>query len=86
MTFIFNVVWFMFILYNFSISMMSQSYEQVMKNRESITYKFKASLVIKATLVLNSLGFSNYLSQDSIIITKKKFSDDVGERLNKNNW
>lgn len=59
-----------------------------MNYRESIIYKNKADLIERAFNVFNNLGITSspFELQASLIVRKKKFSDDVGERLDKHKW
>lgn len=77
-----------FILFNFVVPLMAQSFEKTMHDRESLVYQNKALLVERATNAFVKFGCikSPFDMQTSLIVRKKKFSDDVGERLDKHKW
>jgi len=82
-----NVFIMTIILFNFIIAILFQSYEQIIHDMEAHRYKQKAVLVVEAQQVIMWLGFNKSNDhQKSIIIRKKKFHDDVADRLDKEKW
>ena len=58
-----------------------------MGNVESYMFKQKAEMTVEAQQILSWLGiYSKNDFNSSIIIRKKKFSDDIAARLDKNKW
>jgi len=82
-----NVVLMTIMLFTFIIAVVGQTYEQVMGDVEAHIYKQKSELVVEAQQILMWLGYyKSGSSQHSVLIRKKKFSDDVAERLDKEKW
>lgn len=82
-----NVVVLSIMLFNLLIAIIGQSYEQVLGNVEAHIYKQRAEMTVEAQQILSWLGvYSKSDFTNSIIIRKKKFSDDIAARLNKDKW
>lgn len=81
-----NVLVFFVFLLNFTIAVMSQSYEHAVYQRDVICYRQKAELSLESLLVQRSLGIIQGEYQNPIIIVKKMFSDDINERMDKQTW
>jgi hypothetical protein len=71
-----NIVLMTIILFNLVISIMWQSYEQQLMEREAHVYKQKAQLVLEANQVLGALGMlEEHAEQDQLIIIRRKRSE-----------
>ena len=82
-----NVFMMTILLFNFIVAVLFQSYEQIIHDMEAHRYKQKAELLVEAQRVLTWLGFNKAGDYDTaILIRKKKFSDDVADRLDKEKW
>ena len=82
-----NVILMTILLFTFIIAVVGQTYEQVMGDVEAHIYRQKTELVVEAQQILTWIGYyKSSSSQQSILIRKKKFSDDVAERLDKEKW
>ena len=74
-------------LFNLLIAIIGQSYEQVLGNVEAHMYKQRAEMTVEAQQILSWLGvYSKSDFTNSIMIRKKKFSDDIAARLDKDKW
>ena len=58
-----------------------------MGNVEAYIFKQKAEMTVEAQQILSWLGiYSTSDFNNSIVIRKKKFSDDIAGRLDKDKW
>jgi len=83
-----NVFFMTLILFNVVIAIMGQTYEKILGDMEAHIYKLKAQMVVEAQEVSSWLGNSGKLQdyQKTVIVRKKRFHDDIAERLNKEEW
>jgi hypothetical protein len=71
-----NIILMNIILFNLVISIMWQSYEQQLLEREAHVYKQKVQLVLEANQVLGALGMlEEYDEKDQLIIIRRKRSE-----------
>ena len=80
-----NAFFMTLILLNVVIAIMGQTYEKILGDMEAHMYKLKAEMVVEAQQVSSWLGNGGKMRdfQKTIIVRKKKFHDDIAERLNK---
>lgn len=82
-----NTILMTIILFSLIISIIGQSYEQVLGDAEAHVYHQKAELIVECQQVLKKLGYINASDvQNTLLIRKKKFSDDIAERLSQEQW
>lgn len=78
-----NTVLMTIILFSLIISVIGQTYEQVLSDAEAHVYHQKAQLIVECQQILKKLGYIKASDvQNTLLIRKKKFSDDIAERLN----
>lgn len=75
------------LLLSIAISAMGQSYEQVLADAEAWLNHQKAELIVECQQILLRLGYIRpHDVQSTILIRKKKFADDISERLSQEKW
>ena len=75
------------LLLSIAISAMGQSYEQVLADAEAWLSHQKAELIVECQQILLRLGYIKpHDVQSTILIRKKKFADDISERLSQEKW
>lgn len=82
-----NTLLLTIILFSLVISIIGQSYEQVLGDAEAHVYHQKALLIVECQQVLLQLGLIKPCDvQNTLLVRKKKFADDIAERLNQEKW